>query len=88
MKKGQTELMAWLFVLLFLFLISLVYLVMTKPFILIRDKFADNFTGSEFESTFDKINTYWKVWPVLLITSVIIWGFVMVMRPSSNIPRL
>ena len=85
-KKGQSELFVWFFALLFLFMISLVYLIMTKPYILIRDKFEANFTGTEFESTFDKINTYWKVWPVLLIGSIVIWAIVSTMRPSTRIP--
>jgi len=87
-KKSQTQLMVWLFALLFLFLISLVYLIMTKPFIMIRDMFEPNFTGTEFESTFNKIDTYWKVWPILLITSIVIWAFVSMTRTSTNVPRI
>ena len=80
--------MVWLFALLFLFLTSLVYLIMTKPFIMIRDMFEPNFTGTEFESTFNKIDTYWKVWPILLITSIVIWAFVSMTRTSTNVPRI
>ena len=87
-KRGQGELQVWVFALLFLFMISLVYLIMTKPFIMIRDKFEANFTGSQFESTFDKINTYWKVWPILLLTSIVVWAVMSTMRTSSNIPRI
>ncbi len=87
-KKSQVQLMVWLFALLFLFLISLVYLIMTKPYIMVRDKFEANFTGTEFEDTFNKIDTYWKVWPILLITSIVIWAFVQVTRTTSNIPRI
>ncbi len=87
-KRGQAQLAVWLFALLFLFLISLVYLIMTKPYIQIRDMFEPNFTGSEFESTFNKIDTYWKVWPVLLITSIVIWAVVMTMRTSTSPPPL
>lgn len=79
--------MVWLFALLFLFLISLVYLIMTKPYIMVRDKFEPNFTGSEFEDTFNKIDTYWKVWPILLITSIVIWAFVSTTQNTANIPR-
>lgn len=87
-KRGQQVLMVWFFALLFLFMISLVYLIMTKPFILVRDKFEANFTGSEFESTFDKINTYWKLWPVILIGSIIIWAVMSTLQNNPNIPRL
>ncbi|KKK64635.1 hypothetical protein LCGC14_2982220 [marine sediment metagenome] len=87
-KRGQGELQVWFFALLFLFMISLVYLVMTKPYIMVRDKFEANFTGSEFESTFDKINTYWKVWPVILVTSVFLWAIMSTLRDRPNFPRI
>lgn len=87
-KKSQSQLFVWLFALLFLFLISLVYLIMTKPYIAVRDMFEPNFTGTEFESTFDKINTYWRVWPIILITTIIIWAVLSTMRSSPNIPQI
>lgn len=83
-KKGQGVLMVWFFALLFLFMISLVYLIMTKPFLLVRDKFESNFTGSEFESTFDKINTYWRLWPVILIGSVIVWAVMTTLNTNTS----
>lgn len=86
-KKSQT-LFVWIFALMFLFMISLVYIVMTKPYITIRDMFAPNFTGTEFEATFDKINTYWVVWPIILVTSVFIWAILSTLRDRPDFPRL
>ncbi|KKL14772.1 hypothetical protein LCGC14_2512310 [marine sediment metagenome] len=85
-KKSQAQLQVWLFALLFLFMISLVYIIMTKPYIAIRDKFASNFTGTEFEPTMNKINTYWILWPVILIGSIMIWAFMTTMGTTP--PRL
>lgn len=87
-KKGQAQLMVWFLALLFLFMIALVYIIMTKPFILVRDKFEQNFTGTEFQATFDKINTFWTVWPILVIVGVIIWAFVSTSSTNQNFPRL
>lgn len=85
-KKGQ--LTVWLFALLFLFMIALVYIVMTKPFLMVRDKFESNFTGTEFAGTFEKINTFWTVWPILVIVGVIIWAVFSSMNKGPNIPKL
>ncbi len=84
-KKSQ-QITVWFFALIFLFIIALVYIIMTKPFITIRDMFVENFTGSDFESTFDKINTMWRVWPILVIMGVIIWAIVASGRQTPNIP--
>lgn len=85
-RKGQSGLGVWLFALLFLFMVSLVYIIMTKPFLMVRDKFEANFTGTEFEPTFDKINTYWRVWPIIVITSIFIWAVVQSNRQSPGPP--
>ncbi|KKM26505.1 hypothetical protein LCGC14_1584220 [marine sediment metagenome] len=87
-KKSQGAIFVWVFALLFLFLISLVYIVMTKPFIAVRDLIGPNFTGTEFQPTFDKINTYWVVWPILLLTSVFIWAIMVTLKDKSDFPRL
>lgn len=85
-KKGQGNLVVWIFALIFLFMISLVYIIMTQPFIKIRDMFEPNFTGTEFEATFDKINTFWIVWPILVIVGVFIWAILSTMQQRPNIP--
>ena len=76
-KKAQ-QLTVWFF--------ALMYLVMTKPYVMIRDKFESNFTGSEFQETFDRINTMWRVWPILVIMGVVIWAVVASGRQTPNIP--
>ena len=85
-KKGQ--IVVWLFALLFLFMISLVYIIMTKPFITIHDMFAGNFTGTVYEPTFDKIRTFWVLWPILVIIGVFIWAILSSMRSNPNFPQL
>lgn len=85
-KKAQVS--VWLFALLFLFMTGLVYIIMTKPFLMVRDKFESNFTGTEFEGTFNKLNTFWTVWPILVVVGVLIWAFLTSTRQNPNIPQL
>ena len=85
-RKKKAQLTVWFFALIFLFIVALVYIVMTKPYITIRDMFAPNFTGTEFEPTLDKINTFWTVWPILVIVGVFIWAFVQGQRQSGPPP--
>lgn len=83
-KKAQVA--VWLFALLFLFMIALVYTIMTKPYILIRDKFAPNLSGTEFQPTLDKLDTFWIVWPILVVVGVFIWAFLTSMQQRQ--PRI
>ena len=85
-KKAQLS--VWLYALLFLFMISLVYIIMTKPYIAVRDMFEPNFTGTQFEETFNKINTFWVLWPVLVIVGVFIWAIFSSINTGPSIPRL
>ena len=85
-RKGQVT--VWIFALIFLFTISLVYIVMTKPFLLVRDKFEGNFTGTEFEETFNRLNTFWRIWPILVVVGVIIWAVLSSIRQNPQFPQL
>lgn len=87
-KNKKAQVGVWLYALLFLFMIGLVYIIMTKPFLAVRDKFAPNFTGTEFEPTFDKINTFWKLWPILVVVGVFLWAFLKGIQQNPNIPNL
>lgn len=85
-KSKKAQLVVWLFALVFLFMIATVYIIMTKPFIMIHDQFAGNFTGTIYEPTFEKITTFWVVWPVLVIVGVFVWAILSSMRRDPNFP--
>lgn len=84
-KKGQAY--VWIFALAFLFMIGVVYIIMTKPFITIHDIFAPNFTGTQYEPTIQKIRTFWVVWPILVTVGIIIWALLSSMRRDPNFPQ-
>lgn len=85
-KRGQA--FVWVFALAFLFMVGLIYIVMTKPFILVHDLLTPNLTGTEFEPTIDKIVTFWRVWPILVIVGIILWALLSSMRRDPNFPQL
>lgn len=87
-KSKKAQIVVWMFALVFLFMISLVYIIMTKPFITVHDTFASNFTGTIYEPTFEKIRTFWVIWPILVIVGVFIWAILSSMRSNPNFPQL
>ena len=85
-KKGQV--VVWIFALVFLFMIALIYIIMTKPFLLIRDRFEANFTGTEFEETFTRLNTFWRIWPILVVLGVFLWAVLSTIKQNPQFPQL
>ena len=87
-KQRKAQVTVWIFALLFLFMIALVYIIMTKPFLLVRDKFEGNFTGTEFEETFTRLNTFWKIWPILVTLGVFLWALLSTIKTNPQFPQL
>ena len=85
-KKGQV--VVWIFALVFLFMTALIYIIMTKPFLLVRDKFEGNFTGTDFEETFDRLNTFWRIWPILVVLGVFLWAILSTIKQNPQFPQL
>ncbi len=85
-KKGQV--VVWIFALVFLFMTALIYIIMTKPFLLVRDKFEGNFTGTEFEETFTRLNTFWRIWPILVVLGVFLWAVLSTIKQNPQFPQL
>ena len=85
-KKAQVT--VWIFALVFLFMTALIYIIMTKPYILVRDKFVDNFTGTEFEETFTRLNTFWRIWPILVLLGVFLWAVLSTIKQNPQFPQL
>lgn len=73
-----------------IFTIIVIYLTMTRPFQVVDDKLSPmiNLTtdNNDTQQVINKIRLYWVVWPVIIITSIVYWAFVMVVRQDPNHP--
>ena len=81
-KKGSAY--VWLYVLLGLFIISIIYLIMTPAWIQTYNFTQEHMTVSTYDGTFQKLETFWWAFPVLLIVGLIIWGIVSSLRRDPN----
>ena len=74
----------------FIFTVIVIYLVMTRPFQIVDDKLSPkiNLTtdNNDAQQVLSKIRMYWVVWPVIIITSLILWALFMAIRQDPNHP--
>ena len=66
-KKAQAY--VWLVVLITLFAMALIYLVLNESVEKVKSIVVGNFTGTQYETTYYKVNTLWDMW--LLISLII-----------------
>ena len=83
-KKGQGFI--WLWVLISIFIISLIYLAITPAFEKLWDISYPLIEGAEAQQTASKVRTVWWVWPVILLVGSIIAGLVQTLRQDPNYP--
>lgn len=82
MKNKKGNAFAWISAIGTLFLVAIVYVIMTKPFEHIYSiTSAANFTG--YETTRQLLQTTWQWWPVIILFSVILFLFVQTLRRDT-----
>tara|TARA_Y100000310_G_scaffold27067_1_gene25755 strand:+ start:43 stop:306 length:264 start_codon:yes stop_codon:yes gene_type:complete len=82
-KKGGVG--AWLFVLVSVFMVAVVYIILTEPWTIIYDTFSADLS-SEYAPTATRIQNIWKNWPIITILSLIIAGFILMLRREPSQP--
>lgn len=79
-KKGNAY--AWISAIGTLFLVAIVYTIMTKPFEMIYDATAGaNFSG--YNETRALLQTTWQWWPAIVLIGVILFVFVQTLRRDT-----
>lgn len=73
-KKGNAAI-AWLVVLVIVFVLGVVYVSMTQPYQEIHNKFYPDLNET-YQPTALRIQGVWKMWPILMILGVILWALV------------
>lgn len=81
-KKGQA--FVWLTALMLIFSVGLIYIVMSRPFEVVLDTGRTLVNSTEYKNTFTQLNTFWKLWPVLVVVGLLMWAFLESMRRDPN----
>ena len=83
-KKGNVAVI-WLLALVSVFVVALVYIVMTEPFNAIDQKLSPEINES-YQPTVDKIRTIWTNWPILVIFAIILGAIVLTLKQRGSDP--
>lgn len=79
-NKGNA--FAWISAIGTLFVVAIVYIIMTKPFEYIYEvTAAANFTG--YTETRQLLQTTWQWWPAIVVFGVILWVFIQTLRRDT-----
>lgn len=77
-KKAQAFI--WLTVILAIFGMGLIYILINEAYDAVDNNLGGNFTGSQYETTYTKINTLWDMWLPIALVGMIIWGILSTLR--------
>ena len=81
-KRGAA--FVWLSALMAIFMVGLLYLVMTQPYMTVYDYVDARVNSTDYDTTFTQIRTYWRAWPLLVLAGLIMWAFIATMRKDPN----
>jgi hypothetical protein len=71
-KRGSVW--AWFVVTISVFIIAIVYMIMTKPIIEIQKVTNETLNDSDYASTYNRVITVWKYWPIVMLLGLILVG--------------
>lgn len=77
-RKGQAFI--WLGVMAFIFIMGLFYVILSQPVAKVAEITQGNFTGTDYEPTYNKLMTIWDYWLVLFIIGIILFALLSAMR--------
>jgi len=81
-KKAQA--FTWLIVMATLFGMALLYIVLNEGVEKIKPIVEANFTGTRYNTTYQKVNTIWDMWLFIALFGIIIWGILSALRRKDE----
>ena len=81
-KKAQAFI--WLTVMVMIFGMALIYIMLDQPYQKINEQLGGNFTGTQYENTYKRMNTIWNMWLLIFLIGIIIWGILSSMRQRGE----
>jgi len=92
-NKKAWGLMNWFVALMLIMFVSVAYFAITKPF-----QYVDHYatprinlttaTGQDADEVVNKVRMYWRVWPIIIIASLILWAFFTSLKQDPNYPQI
>lgn len=87
-KKSQLK--NWFVALMLIMFVSIAYYAVTPAFRYIDDQYGTqiNLTTSthDAQNVVSTIRMYWRVWPVIVLASLILWAFFSSLKQDPNYP--
>ena len=83
-KSKKASAYIWLYVMLSVFAMGLIYIMLDRAYIAIDNISGDNFTGTQYEATYQKLGSVWEWWLVLFLIGAMIFGIVSSMRRDQT----
>ena len=82
-KKAQAY--VWLIVLIKLFVMVLIYLPLNEAIERIKPIVVENFTGTQYEPTYTKINSIWDMFLMIGVILLFIWAVLAALRKKDEV---
>jgi len=67
-----------------IFVMAWVYIILNQPFERTSNLLKGNFTGTQYEPTYNKIQTIWVFFPLIFLVFYFAWGILAAMRKKNE----
>lgn len=75
-KNKKASVWAWFMITIAVFVIAILYMILTKPIIAIQSATSDVLNDTDYASSYNRVITVWKYWPIVMLLGLIILGII------------
>lgn len=79
-KNKKASIWGWFMITVAVFVIAILYMILTKPVIEIQKATNDTLNDSDYATTYNQVITVWKYWPIVMLLGLIILGIMMSLK--------
>lgn len=84
MKKKKAQAFTWLYIMVMIFAMGLIYIMMNQAYDKVSSNLGGNFTGSEYEPTYTKMQSLWDMFLLVFLIGALIYGILTTMRKPDE----
>lgn len=75
---------AWITVFVGLFVVSIIYTVLAKPWQDVYDQLYPSIQGTQGEDAVNKMVVVYKIFPLIVVLGIFLWGFTQMIRRDTT----